>query len=191
MNGGGHKHSSDIVGKRTVKQVKNNIKRIFAFDNKDLEDFPLWKRIEYTVTCCTESGDFSFSDPELRLGPYLPLLGFLLNMMGKNVLFLSPTHYYAIQATKMINRWRNNLVQTPTPDFPFLRCAVPQGWNFSVDDLRDANVVLMHGKDFTNNLPEHEKTYQKIVQEFKEENVPCDPDSYVTCCSFLPPSQFE
>jgi len=72
----------------------------------------------------------------------------------------------------------------------FLKVIVP-GCEDCAEILAKTDIVAMHGKDFSVDLPPTANNYRKIIQVFPGELVPTDGINRVTCCSVLPPSQFE
>ncbi len=171
--------SLECLRKDIAKQFK------IADDDPQKNDFVLLKYIEYTHDICasnsasnnasnksTEDYQFDvFNDDELRTSNYLILLAIYLMLTSKKkVLFISPTYYYAQQAFLMGDKYLRGLQIDKSFKFP---CAIP-GHMFFDGAVLEADILLMHGSDFSKYLPK-EWNGRKIVQNFSDDVVPVDP----------------
>lgn len=118
---------------------------------------------------------YEFDMPHLRLSQDLLLAGILLSEWhGQHVVFLTATHYYAAQAMRMLNGYRAFGISCKT-----LSVGVAP-----MDALRDADVVLHHGRVYP--LPADVHPKRTIVQIFPGETVPHDtrPLSALMCAAY-------
>jgi hypothetical protein len=164
----------------SLEYIRSRIREIWKIpeSTKDAE-FLLLEKIEFMHDICMDKSgeDYTIRDEDLRLSNFLVLLAVFMILDGeKGVLFLSPTHYYAMQAYSMGQKYLTGLGH-PDTKFPV---AIPMHEYFN-GAVRDAKILLMHGKDFTEYLPNGWKG-RKIVQLFEDEDVPVNPRIIRPCC---------
>lgn len=141
-----------------------------TFKVKEIKDLP-FKKIEYAFDIFNTAIDFKFNDKEERLSNFLVLMASLYSSKKKTkVCFISPTWYYAVQAAKMRNAYLKGLGASNESRFPTV---VPGMFDYD-DAVKSSSIVFMHGKDYSEYLP-NGWNGRKIIQIFPDEKVPVDP----------------
>lgn len=109
---------------------------------------------------------YEFDFEHLRLTQDLLLSAVLLSEWKKlNVVFLTPTTYYAAQAIRMVKGYQKAGVACPT-------LSVGVAGIIPSSTLIHADVILYHGRVY--GLPENVRPQRTIIQIFKNEDVPHD-----------------
>jgi hypothetical protein len=145
-----------------------------TFEVRNCSDLP-FKKLEYAFDIFSSSKDFLFDDKDERLTNFLVFMATLYtHKKSENVCFISPTYYYAQQATDRIIKFSElffgskiDMVKSP------ITCVVPGMVHFE-SAVNKSKVLFMHGKDFSDYLPTGWQG-RKIIQIFPGENVPVDP----------------
>ncbi len=141
-----------------------------TFEVKEKESLP-FKKIEYVFDIFKDSQDFSFDDEDERLSNFLILSACLYSFKkGEKICFISPTYFYAQQAARMRTSYLRAL---GAPQQATFSTVVPGMYGYD-QSVQESNVVFMHGKDFSQYLPQG-WTGRKIIQIFPGEDVPVDP----------------
>lgn len=141
-----------------------------SFKVNDVSELP-FDKIEYAFDIFNGTEDFTFDDEDERLNNFLPLMASLYSCKKREkVFYISPTYYYAQQAARMRDSYIYNLGGSRHDTFP---CLVPGMGGFQ-NSVRKCDIVFMHGKDYSEYLPD-EWRGRKIIQIFPDIEVPVDP----------------
>jgi hypothetical protein len=130
-------------------------------------------KIGYIFSVLNESGNFVFSDADERLTNLLMMMACLLYKKGEKVCYISPTRDYAFQAAFMRN---DILMGIQGSDQPGFSVVVPGMLEYE-KVIKKSTVIFMHGKDFSDYLPERWQG-RKIIQIFPGVTVPVDPSHH-------------
>lgn len=137
-------------------------------------------KVEHAVEILFDVDDFTFDDPDERTSMMLPFMAALVATdTNEHVVFLSPTLWYARQALRAINGFMNHM----KTDKSRLVVTIPHAFNF-IPEVKKADVIFMHGSDWSCFLPEGCRA-RKIIQLFPDETVPVNPVSMwggSSCC---------
>lgn len=152
-----------------------------TFEVAAVSELP-FDHLDYAYQIFYSNQDVSFSDEDLRLSNFMPLMAALYAFKNRvKVLFISPTHYYGLQASKFCRSYLKHMGASSESE---VLVTVPG--LCTKDHLREiANkspLIFMHGMDFNyeNHIP-MDLIKRKIVQIFPNEKVPVDPIRHSVC----------
>ena len=159
---------------RNYDDFKQMLFEIFHAESS--QDLP-FEKVHYVFEIFKHSQGFLFADKDERVSNLLILSACLYAVKEeKNVCFISPTYFYAEQAARMRTSYMKALGASEKAK---VSVVVP-GLLIYEQSVQESETVFMHGKDFSDYLPEG-WTGRKIIQIFPEENVPVDPIRHSRC----------